>query len=262
MCRITGYSSVMPLAPRMVRASRAIVEGLADVVQLAEADLLGAERSRRPSCGRGAGPAATPLLSSTQHVRELLLGELEPADRLAELLARLRRSRAPTRSMLARRPWRPRRCRTGPRSGTTAGPAGRSPGQHASARAGGRRRGSARRSPTRAATASGATSLVENPGVSVGTMNPRTPSSVRAHTIATSAMPPLVIHIFVPLSTQSSPSRWPASACEPGSLPLSGSVRPKQPIDLAGGHAREPLLLLLLRRRTSRSGTSRASPGR
>src|SRR5690606_1784573 len=47
----------------------------------------------------------------------------------------------------------------------------------------------------------------EKPGVSVGTMKPRIPSSVRAHTMATSATEPLVIHIFEPLSTQSLPSR-------------------------------------------------------
>ena len=56
------------------------------------------------------------------------------------------------------------------------------------------------------------------------------PSSVRAHTTATSAIEPFVIHIFGPLSTQSSPSRWRACACAPGSEPTSGSVRPKQPM--------------------------------
>ena len=64
-------------------------------------------------------------------------------------------------------------------------------------------------------------------------MNPRTrPSSVvsRAHTTATSAIPPLVIHILVPLSTQSSPSRRAVVAIEPGSDPESCSVSPKQPI--------------------------------
>ena len=44
-----------------------------------------------------------------------------------------------------------------------------------------------------------------NPGVSVGTTNPRIVPSARAHTMATSATEPLVIHIFVPDSTQSSP---------------------------------------------------------
>ncbi len=39
MWRIIGYSSVTPFAPRIVRASRAIVERLAHVVELAEADL-------------------------------------------------------------------------------------------------------------------------------------------------------------------------------------------------------------------------------
>src|SRR5690606_15136407 len=42
-----------------------------------------------------------------------------------------------------------------------------------------------------------------NPGVPAGTRNPRIPSSVPAHTTATSATDPLVIHILVPVSTQS-----------------------------------------------------------
>ncbi len=72
-------------------------------------------------------------------------------------------------------------------------------------------------------------SCVEKPGVSVGTMNPSTPSSLVAHTIATSAMPPFVIHIFVPLTIQSEPSRRAWVLMRAGSLPASGSVRPKQP---------------------------------
>ena len=67
------------------------------------------------------------------------------------------------------------------------------------------------------------------PGVSVGTTKPRMPSSVCAQTTATSARVPLVIHILEPLSTQSSPSRRARVRIEPGSLPASGSVRPKQP---------------------------------
>ena len=51
-----------------------------------------------------------------------------------------------------------------------------------------------------------------------------------AHTTATSAMDPLVIHILRPSSTQSSPSRRALVRIEPGSEPWSGSVRPKQPI--------------------------------
>ena len=69
-----------------------------------------------------------------------------------------------------------------------------------------------------------------NPGVSVGTTKPRIPSSVRAHTTATSATLPLVIHILVPSSTQSSPSRCGCVRIPPGLEPKSGSVRPKQPI--------------------------------
>ncbi len=71
--------------------------------------------------------------------------------------------------------------------------------------------------------------LAVKPCVSVGTTKPRIPSSVCAHTTATSAMVPLVIHILLPVITQSSPSRRACVRIEPGSLPASGSVRPKQP---------------------------------
>ena len=76
------------------------------------------------------------------------------------------------------------------------------------------------------------TSCAENPGVSVGTTNPRIPSSVCAHTTATSAMLPFVIHILVPLSTQSAPSRSAWVRMPAGLEPKSGSVSPKQPIAL------------------------------
>ena len=63
------------------------------------------------------------------------------------------------------------------------------------------------------------------------TRKPRiSPSSVRAHTTATSAIVPFVIHILAPLSTQSPPSRRACMRIVPGSEPASGSVRPKQPI--------------------------------
>src|ERR1700720_683231 len=71
--------------------------------------------------------------------------------------------------------------------------------------------------------------LAENPGVLVGTTKPRTPSSVTAQTIATSAIDPLVIHILRPLRIQSDPSRRARVVIEAGSEPASGSVRPKQP---------------------------------
>ncbi len=72
--------------------------------------------------------------------------------------------------------------------------------------------------------------VVVNPGVPAGTRKPRMPSSVRAHTVATSARLPLVIHILVPFSTQSLPSRRAKVRIPAGLLPKSGSVRPKQPI--------------------------------
>jgi hypothetical protein len=56
------------------------------------------------------------------------------------------------------------------------------------------------------------------------------PSSVRAHTVATSAMLPLVIHILLPVSTQSRPRRTARVRIPAGSDPKSGSVSPKQPI--------------------------------
>jgi len=68
------------------------------------------------------------------------------------------------------------------------------------------------------------------PGASVGTRKPRIPSSVIAHTTATSEQLPFVIHIFVPEITQSLPSRRAWVRIEPGSLPESGSDRPKHPI--------------------------------
>ena len=77
----------------------------------------------------------------------------------------------------------------------------------------------------------------EKPAVSVGTTNPRTaprsgPSgSVRAHTTATSATEPLVIHILAPSRIQSPEASVRAMVrIDEGSEPESGSVSPKQPI--------------------------------
>ena len=71
----------------------------------------------------------------------------------------------------------------------------------------------------------------ENPGVPFSTMKPRiSSSSVRAQTIAMSAIVPFVIHILAPLRIQSDPSRRACVRIVPGSEPASGSVRPKQPI--------------------------------
>ena len=70
----------------------------------------------------------------------------------------------------------------------------------------------------------------ENPSVSVGTTNPRMPSSVCAQTTATSAMEPLVIHILLPSRTQSVPSCLARVRMPAGLEPKSDSVRPKQPI--------------------------------
>ena len=74
------------------------------------------------------------------------------------------------------------------------------------------------------------TSELVNPAVPRGTRKPRMPSSVRAHTVATSAMLPLVIHILLPVRIQSEPSRTARVRMPAGLEPKSGSVSPKQPI--------------------------------
>src|SRR5215207_570832 len=56
------------------------------------------------------------------------------------------------------------------------------------------------------------------------------PSSVWAHTTATSAMVPIPIQRFRPFKTHSEPSLRAKVFMLAGSLPASGSVRPKQPI--------------------------------
>ena len=68
------------------------------------------------------------------------------------------------------------------------------------------------------------------PGVLFSTMKPRTVPSTFAHTTATSATEPFVIHAFAPLSTHESPSFRAYVRMPPGFEPKSGSVRPKQPI--------------------------------
>ncbi len=70
----------------------------------------------------------------------------------------------------------------------------------------------------------------ENPGVPRSTRKPRIPSSVRAHTSATSAMEPFVIHIFEPWRRHFPPASRTARVRMPaGFEPKSGSVSPKQP---------------------------------
>src|SRR2546426_2369454 len=71
---------------------------------------------------------------------------------------------------------------------------------------------------------------VENPGVPFSTTKPRMVPSALAHTTATSAMEPLVIHDFAPLRIQESPSRRALVRIAPGFDPKSGSVSPKQPM--------------------------------
>ena len=83
MCRITGYSSVIPLPPRIVRADAADLERAADVAHLAEAHVLGPERAGvlHPADVERDERGAVHL---ERHLGELLLGQLVGGDRLAE----------------------------------------------------------------------------------------------------------------------------------------------------------------------------------
>src|SRR6267378_668522 len=75
------------------------------------------------------------------------------------------------------------------------------------------------------------TSQVLNPGVPFSTRNPRTlSSSPLAHTTATSAIEPLVIHIFSPLRIYLLAFFTARVSIPPGFDPNCGSVKPKQPI--------------------------------
>jgi hypothetical protein len=76
----------------------------------------------------------------------------------------------------------------------------------------------------------GSIGVAANPGVAVGTRKPRMPSWVRAQMTATSAIDARPIHRLAPLITQPSRSRRAVVVMLAGSLPASGSVRPKQPI--------------------------------
>src|SRR5580658_26935 len=68
------------------------------------------------------------------------------------------------------------------------------------------------------------------PGVPFSTRNPRMPSSVRAHTTATSATDPLVIQVFSPFRFQQLPSFFARVSMPAGLEPKPGSVSPKHPM--------------------------------
>ena len=88
----------------------------------------------------------------------------------------------------------------------------------------------------------------EKPGMPRSTMNPWiASSSVRAQTIAMSAIVPFVIHILAPFRIQSEPSRRACVRIEPGSEPCVRLGQAEAADDLARVHRREPALLLLLR---------------
>src|SRR5690349_4331005 len=77
------------------------------------------------------------------------------------------------------------------------------------------------------------TSQALKPGVPFSTRKPRIFSSSHlAQTTATSAMEPLVIHIFSPLRTYLFPFLTVRVSMPPGLEPNCGSVRPKQPMAL------------------------------
>ncbi len=79
-----------------------------------------------------------------------------------------------------------------------------------------------------------------NPGRSRSTMKPRMPSGPLAQTMATLAICAFVIHSLRPDTDHPAPVRAARVSIAPGSLPCSGSVRPKQPITfpaaISGSH--------------------------
>ena len=83
----------MPLAPRMPRDVRAISMRLPRVVELADRHVLGAQAALVLHAAQVVGEQRA-LLDLERHVGELLLRQLERADRLAELHALLRVVRA------------------------------------------------------------------------------------------------------------------------------------------------------------------------
>ncbi len=90
-------------------------------------------------------------------------------------------------------------------------------------------------------------SCVVKPFVPLGTRKPRVPSSVAAHTTATSAIEPFVIHIFCPCSDPVAAVAARACAHRAGVRAGVGLGQAEAADRLAGGHARQPLGLLLLR---------------
>ena len=260
MWRITGYSSVIPLAPRIVRASRAISSASRTLLSLPMLTCCGASRPSsfiRPRCSA----SSVPLLSSTIMSTSLRWVSWNPPIGLPHWTRVFAYSSADSKHARAA-PIEPHtmpnrasvRHDSGPLSPET-------PGSTASA---GRRTSSRTSSEVTLARSESlrCMSFAENPGVSVGTTNPRIPSSVRAHTIATSATLPLVIHIFVPVRTQSSPSRRALVRMRPrvraARRARSGrSSRSPRPWPSGAATAASAP-----RSRTSRSGTCRATPGR
>jgi len=72
------------------------------------------------------------------------------------------------------------------------------------------------------------------------------PSSTFAHTIATSAIDPFVIHRLVPLRIHPSPSRRARVSIPPGSEPVVRFGQPEASDQFSLGHLRQVALLLFL----------------
>ena len=228
MCRETGYSSVIPFAPRMVRALRAMSRAARTLARLAIDTWTGCNRpsslsvpsrcaSRRPWTIAVAMFASFCWVSCIAPIglpkaRRVWL--YSSADSKQARAAPMVPQAMPNRASL--------RHDRGPRIPVTPG---------STALSGTRIESNDSSDVTDARRDSLLwTSDVVKPRVPRSTRKPRTPESVIAQTTATSAMEPLVIHILVPLMTQSPPSPRAVVCIEEGSEPASGSVSPKQPI--------------------------------
>ena len=246
MCRMTGYSSEIPLAPRIVRAVRQISSASRMLLSLPRLTCSGRSvpaSLRRPRCSA----RSLPLDELECHVGELGLGELEPRDRPAELLALhrvapgrvergARRAQGAPHDAVARlvqarqRPFRPRT------SGSTASPGRRTPSRTSSL-----------------VTEARSDSLclisgAEKPGCWWGRRSRgcrRAPPRLRPD------------HGDIGDGAVGDPHlpavEDPVVAVTPGARPHRARVgagvglgQPEAPDRLAGGHARQPFLLLLL----------------
>src|SRR5680860_1548477 len=239
---MTGYSSEMPLAPRMVRAVRQISSASRTLLSLPRLTCSG--RRVPASFMRPRWIASRmPLLSSRYMSASFFWVSWKPAIGLPNCTRSWEYRTAVSNEERAA-PMAPQTMPKRASFRQDSGPF--SPRTWGSTASAGRRTWSMTSSLVTEARSESLCLIAdaEKPGELVGTTKPRMPSSVCAQTTATWATEPLVIHILLPLSTQSPPSRL-AVVRAAGVRAVVGLGQSEAADGLAGGHARQPLLLLL-----------------